>query len=181
MEMSKNKKNKNRKRHILWYNPPYCRSVKTNIGKNFLQIVSESFPKSHKLNKILNRNTVKISYCCLPNVGSKILADAMNKYRGPKIDENTPCINHRGNKECPVVGGSCNLRNNVYNAKIITNNKTFNYIGISEPPLRQRIATHAYSFRTNNNQTELSTKIKELKNNNTEYKLEYHLLENTDV
>ena len=131
MEMSKNKKNKNRKRHILWYNPPYCRSVKTNIGKNFLQIVSEAFPKSHKLNKILNRNTLKISYCCLPNVGSKILADAMNKYRGPKIDENTPCINHRGNKECPVVGGKCNLRNNVYNAKIITNNTTFNYIGIS--------------------------------------------------
>ena len=95
--------------------------------------------------------------------------------------ENTPCINHRGNKECPVVGGKCNLRNNVYNAKIITNNTTFNYIGISEPPLRQRIATHAYSFRTNNNQTELSTKIKELKNNKIEYKLEYHLLENTDV
>ena len=83
-------------------------------------MISESFPKSHKLSKILNRNTTKISYSCLPNIGSKILADASNKYKGPTVDLNPPCIGHRNNL-CPVVGGKCNLKNNVIEADKTTN------------------------------------------------------------
>ena len=49
---------------------------------------------------------------------------------------------------------------------------------MSAPALRLRIATHAQSFKTQNNQTELSSKIKELEDNGKQYTLEYHLLEN---
>ena len=31
--------NKNRKRKIIWFNPPYSSNVSTNIGKRFLKIV----------------------------------------------------------------------------------------------------------------------------------------------
>ena len=40
-----------RRRKIIWYNPPFCRSLKTNIGKEFLRIVSDSYPKNHNFIK----------------------------------------------------------------------------------------------------------------------------------
>ena len=30
---------RNRTRNIIWFNPPYCQSVKTNIGKQFFKIL----------------------------------------------------------------------------------------------------------------------------------------------
>ena len=60
----RNKKSRSRK--ILWYNPPFSQSVKTNIGKEFFKIIEKHFPRGHKFHKILNRNTVKLSYSCMP-------------------------------------------------------------------------------------------------------------------
>ena len=51
---------------------------------------------------------------------------------------------------------------------------------MSAPPLRLRVATHAQSIKSNTNQTELSTKIKELKSQNIDYTLEFHLIENIE-
>ena len=54
--------NKQRKRKIIWHNPPYSANIKTNIGKTFLNLIkNKHFPKTNKLQKIFNRNTVKIS------------------------------------------------------------------------------------------------------------------------
>ena len=39
------KQNKNRKRNILWYNPPHSKIIKTNIGKKFFEILDKCFPK----------------------------------------------------------------------------------------------------------------------------------------
>ena len=55
-------RNKNRKRKIMWFNPPYSSNVSTNIGKSFLTILDRHFLKSQKLYKIFNRNNIKISY-----------------------------------------------------------------------------------------------------------------------
>ena len=60
-----NKKQKNRKRKIIWFNPPFSRSVKSNIGRIFLRLLSKYFPRNHTMYKIFNTNTVKISYSCL--------------------------------------------------------------------------------------------------------------------
>lgn len=64
-------KDKSRKRNIIWYNPPYDRNVKSKIGKEFLKILDKCFPASNKLHKIFNRNTVKISYSCMPHRGKQ--------------------------------------------------------------------------------------------------------------
>ena len=56
-----------RQRNILWFNPPYSKTVKTKIGKFFLQLIKKFFPKEHKFHKIFNRNTLKLSYSCMPN------------------------------------------------------------------------------------------------------------------
>ena len=60
-----NVNNRNRARNIIWFNPPYSQNVKTNIGKTFLKLVKKHFPRGHKLYKIFNRNTLKLSYSCM--------------------------------------------------------------------------------------------------------------------
>ena len=45
-----NKKNRSRKRNIIWFNPPFNLSVKTNIAAEFLKIIDKCFPKGHPLN-----------------------------------------------------------------------------------------------------------------------------------
>ena len=68
-----NKKQKNRKRKIIWFNPPFSRYVKSNTGRIFLHLLSKHFPWNHTIHKIFNRNTVKISYSCLRNISSIII------------------------------------------------------------------------------------------------------------
>ena len=39
-----NQNKKKRKRNIIWFNPPYSKSVKTNIGRIFIKLISKHFP-----------------------------------------------------------------------------------------------------------------------------------------
>ena len=59
---------KTQKQNIIWFNPPFSKSVSTNIAKTFIQLMAKHFPRSHNLHKIFNRNTVKISYNCMNNM-----------------------------------------------------------------------------------------------------------------
>ena len=63
-----NKKMISRKRKITWFNPLYNQNVSTNIAKIFLKLVDKHFPRTHRLHKIFNRNTIKVSYSCMSNV-----------------------------------------------------------------------------------------------------------------
>ena len=88
----KNKGRKNRKRNITWYNPPWNSNVKTCIGKKFLAIIDKCFPPNHRLNKIFNRHTLKLSYSCMPNmktiISSHIRSSSHRKPRRPHLHNN---------------------------------------------------------------------------------------------
>ena len=71
-ETSENTNNRNRQRKILWFNPPSSRSMNANIRKVFLNLVRKYFPKHHKLHKIFNTNTLKLSCCCMKNISNII-------------------------------------------------------------------------------------------------------------
>ena len=58
---------KSRTRNVTWFNPPYDKTMETDIGKEFLGLVDNHFPEGSALHKIINRNTVKISYMTMPN------------------------------------------------------------------------------------------------------------------
>ena len=92
------------KRQIIWFNPPYSKNVTTKIGKFFLSLIDKHFPPHHKLYKLFNRNNVKISYSCLPNI--KSIINAHNRkilYPSPTIDRRTcNCINIL---QCPQSKG----------------------------------------------------------------------------
>jgi len=64
--------NKVKRRNIIWFNQPYSKHVATNIGRQFLNITAKVFYPKHTLRKIFNRNTLKLSYSCMPNIMGKI-------------------------------------------------------------------------------------------------------------
>jgi len=71
--------NKPRRRNIIWFNPPFSKHVATNIGRQFIKIISKVFHSNHPLRKIINRNTLKLSYFCMPNIMCKISRENKRK------------------------------------------------------------------------------------------------------
>ena len=67
-----NQQRKQRKWEIIWFKPKYSLNIKTNVGKLFLKLLDRHFPRAHKFYKIFSHNTLKISYCCMKNMGSII-------------------------------------------------------------------------------------------------------------
>jgi len=65
---------KNRKRNVIWFNPPYNSNLKTNLGKEFFKLLKKHFPRNHPLHKICNQNKLKLSYSHTPNIASIISA-----------------------------------------------------------------------------------------------------------
>ena len=70
------------------------------------------------------------------------------------------------------------MSTNIYNTQIHTEETIYDYIGMSAPPLRLRVATHIHSFKNNTNQTVLSEKVKELTDMKIENSVKFELLEN---
>ena len=153
-----------RSKKVMWFNPPYSMNVKTNVGKEFLNLLDKHFPKGTPLNKILNRNTVKLSYRCLPNMGrkianhnSKILKSVLNPEPKPKAS----CNCQKSKKaECPLPG-ECNQNGVVYEATVKTNNgRTESYVGLARN-FKKRWPKHkaTLSKRNADGQTTLSTYV----------------------
>ena len=55
-----------RRRRIIWFNPPYCASMSTKLGRDFLSLLDECIPVGHPLRRVLNRHTVQLSYRTMP-------------------------------------------------------------------------------------------------------------------
>ena len=109
-------KRRNRKRDIIWYNPPFSKNVSTNIGHTFFKLLDAEFTKEHVLHKIFNRNTVKISYSCMPNLKQNI--DGHNKSILHKVVPPRSC-NCRVKTKCPM-SGNCLKESVVYQATVST-------------------------------------------------------------
>ena len=161
-----------RKRNIIWFNPPYSQSVVTNIGKYFLNLIDKHFPRHHKYRKLFNRNTLKMSYSCMMNVGNHI------NLHNRKILNNPPKNKDNVNKSCNCVNtsicpldGNCLEKEILYECSVLSdlpNYKTTCYKGISSTVFKSRYGNHKMSFNNvrYRNDTELSKevwKIKDLK------------------
>ena len=51
---------------MIWFNPPYNKNVLTKVGNQFL--INKHFPRHHKFYNLFNKNNVKVSYSCIPNM-----------------------------------------------------------------------------------------------------------------
>ena len=147
---------RNRGRKVTWFNPPYSRSVETNIGKEFLRLIDIHFPEHDPLHKIFNRNTVKVSYGCMPSFQA-----AIHAHNKKILGEGDPLIrgecNCRDDPEgCPMPG-ECTTPNLLYEGTITSDLPNYGekiYKGISEPPFKNRFGNHKKSFNNAKYKTE---------------------------
>ena len=99
-------KQKKCNRKIIWFNPTFSTNVKMNIGKILFELLPKHFHKMNKLYKIFNRNTVKISYNCMRNMG--FIISAHNQCLLTLNDSSFRC-NCRNKSNCPLEDIKCYL------------------------------------------------------------------------
>ena len=169
------KARRNRQRNITWFNPPYSQNVETRVGKCFLSLIDQHFPKSNPLHKIFNRNTLKLSYSCMSNVKSIISNHNKAQIGKPSnpLEETNNC-NCRNKNSCPLEG-NCNVRNIIYQAEVVTPQSRETYIGLCDTTFKERYRNHTCSFRNERykNVTELSKHIWSLKDRRINYEIKW--------
>ena len=174
---AQNQTNANRKRKIIWYNPPFSQNVKTNIGKKFLKLVSKHFPRSHTLHKIFNKNTVKISYSSMRNMAS-IISSHNKKVISPAELPTRTCNCNDKNK-CPL-DNKCLTQNVVYKVKVSNDldAEVRNYTGMTKPIFKFRYRNHNRDANNLNyrNTTELSKYVWSLKDDGKTPSVNYEIL-----
>ena len=153
---------RNHQRNITWFNPPYSKNVKTNVGKHFLSLINHHFPKSNPLHKIFNRNTLKLSYSCMSNI--KTIISNHNKgeiSKSSKPPEEAKINCKCRNKNSCHMYGNCNEHNIVYQGEVITSDSRETYIRLCDTTFKLRYRNHMCSYRNRRyrNATELSKYI----------------------
>ena len=174
-----NTNKRKRGRKIIWFNPPFSRTVASNVGKEFLRLIDFHFPAHNPLHKILNRNTVKVSYGCMPNINASI-----NSHNKKIIEDKEPLspgdCNCRNPKEFPLPG-VCTTPNLLYEGDIssdLPNYQNRKYKGITEPPFKIRIGNHKQSFNKikYKGNTALSKEVWDIKRKGGTYSIKWRAL-----
>ena len=106
--------NSTRQRNIIWFNPPFSKSVKTNVGKTFQNLIEKHFPPSNPIHKVFNRNNVKVSYSCMESIKSTISSHNHKLSNPPAASDQCNCQNVN---QCPL-NGKCLAKSIVYKAEI---------------------------------------------------------------
>ena len=93
---------------------PYSFNVKTNIAKTFFKLLEKHFPPTQLMYTIFNKNKIKISHSCFPNMGSIISSHNKHILNSYNTEYGCNCNNR---DECPLTPRI------VYRADV-TDNKT---------------------------------------------------------
>ena len=167
-----------RRRKILWYNPPFSISVKTNVGKKFLDLLRLHFHPNHRLRSIFNTKTVKVSYCCMRNVAS-IISGHNKRILRPTEPVARTC-SCRNPDECPL-NGRCLESFIIYNGDVSdeTDNPARPYIGLTSVPFKDRLGVHnqGINHRSYAGSCELSKHVWTLKDANKNFSIKWGIRE----
>ena len=181
-ESNSKKRKRTRKRNIIWYNPPWNASVETDIGKKFFELLERHFPERHRYRKIINRNSVKLSYACTENLKAIILKKNRNLIQDEhSTNERKGMCNCRGGTESCPLGGECQKSDVIYEATIKTNAENFTYVGLTSETFKRRYNNHLCSFRNERyrSSTTLSQKVWDLKDTGQEFKITWRIIKST--
>ena len=135
-------------RGVGWCN--VRRQFPASIGREFFRLIDNCFPLWHKLHKIFNRNTLKLSYSCMPNV--KQIIDGHNKAilkksTQPPQNQGEKTCNCRNKDSCPLQG-NCVSREVIYQATVESESKTETYVGLTATDFKTRWRNHQASFNS---------------------------------
>ena len=173
-----NTNRRTRKRNIIWFNPPFSKTVTSNIGKQFLNLLDKHFPRNHRFYKIFNRNTVKVSYGCMPNVAASISSHNKNILNEKSALALGGC-NCSGDI-CPL-DGKCLTGNLLYEAEITADINNYGeklYKGVTEPEWKKRFGNHKKSFEDKkySDDTELSKEVWRIKKKRRNFSVKWRIL-----
>ena len=154
---------KNRKRNIIWFNPPFNQAVENNIGKEFTSLLEKHFPRHHKYRKLFNRSNVRLSYSCTPNVQSIIQNHNRKILQEPVVarEEQQSCSCTANNKaNCPL-DNQCMRSAITYKAVVDAGEGVLDqqYLGATESPWKLRFGNHKQSFLKEHKRNESSLSI----------------------
>ena len=109
----------------------------------------DEFPKGHVLRKILNRNTIKVSYSCMGNMKSTINRH-MPRFSKLKHQLKERVAIAEKNSRCPL-NTACLTESLVYKATVLAeNHEPQTYIGMTEHNFKTRFRSHKMSFENLN-------------------------------
>ena len=167
--------NRKRNRKVIWFNPPYSSTVKTNVGKLFLQLVRKHFTRRHHFHKIFNSSTLKLSYSCMPNIGNIIKQNNARILQDPPANRDNTC-NCSTQDKCPL-NGRCLSSCVVYQAAVSVENKEHIYFGAVEGEFKSRFNTHQTSFthRRYETSTELAKFVWSLNDKGASYSIKWSI------
>ena len=189
-------KTKSRNRKVTWFNPPFSKNVKTNIGKQFLAIIKETFPKTHPLYKHCNLNTIKLSYRCMNNMKREVSRHNNKLLNGNNNNINNnndngaaaqttyrcSCMPQKRPETCQVFPGiGCMVDNLVYKATVTredTNHRE-TYTGCTYNFMKTRYNQHMSDITTLNEEhkgTTLSEYVRQLIRDNTPYNIKWDIV-----
>ena len=175
---------RNRKRKIMFYNPPFHESISTPIGKSFLELIDKWFPEETEINRIFNKQNLKISYSNMPNV-DRILKANNKKLLEPEKKLKLEGCNCHEPQSCPI-GNHCQTRSLIYRGDLkyevtrqgsqIEINKV--YFGNSMNTFKERYGVHKSSFthQRYKESTGLSSFIWKIKERNLPYRLTFSVV-----
>ena len=108
---------RNKEKHqskIIWFNPTFSKSLKTNLGKIFFKV-----SKRHEMSMIFNKNTIKLGYSFCRNISSKISTNNRRIVNPPHNNYASYC---RNKPYCPL-DNKCLTPSIVYKAIISPTSK----------------------------------------------------------
>ena len=207
LKYEKTQKTRRRRRSILWFNPPWSDTVKTNIGSQFLKLVDKHFKDDDFLGYHFNRQKIKISYSTMPNI-KRIITSHNRRLINPKEELELIDCDKKGRckDECFEERKKCQSRCSIYQASLqyetphasipaLKIPKSKVYTGLTSNKLKERFNHHHWTFTNERNNpfkppadrnnslqnTSLSTHIWKLKERKIEYKLKWNIIKQAPV
>ena len=171
-------------RNIIYFTPPFNIYCSTNVGRLFRSLIAKHFGRDNKLGKLFNKNMLKMSYSCMPNIRAKISSHNKSLLVRREVEPARikPC-NCQRSRECPL-DGHCNVENVIYKAKVLQGDQGgdqeqgHEYVGLASK-FKQRYYNHTASFRNEGKReaTHLSRFILKLKDRGVEgFRVEWEVL-----
>ena len=101
----------------------------------FLRLADKLFPHHHKYYTLFNRNNIKLSYSCMPDMNSVIRKHS--KIMKDPAPSTTKTCNCRPKTECPM-DGNCLSECLIYKASVSTTTNKY-YYGTCENTLTRTL------------------------------------------
>ena len=176
----KSKGKRNRKRKIMYFNPPFSPCVQTNITRIFNSLLTKYFKKGTLMGKLFNSNNCKISYSTMPNLKQFISGHnkkILRKNEPKKAEKGCNC--RGGVQSCPVEG-QCLKQEVIYEVEVVAQQQEDkSYIGSTATTFKERFGNHKSDCKLEHRRhaTKLSGYVWELRDKNLQATLNYKIKE----